>query len=153
MRKQKIYLDTSVISCLFASETPDRQVDTREFWKRVKNNEFEVVLSDVTQQEIDDCPMPKKEQMTNVLLGIAYTKLSESDGSLLLSQQYIERGALPPKCIDDALHLAIATLNSCDIVVSWNFKHLSNDRARSIVTTVNIENGYKPLQILPPFGV
>ena len=37
-----------------------------------------------------------------------------------------QEGALTNKSYDDALHIALATLNNVDVLVSWNFKHIVN---------------------------
>ena len=38
----------------------------------------------------------------------------------------------------------------CDIVLSWNFKHIVNLRAMTAVEAVNIKEGYKAIRILSP---
>jgi hypothetical protein len=63
---------------------------------------------------------------------------------------YFERGGLPPKSKDDALHIAIATTCGCDVILSWNFRHIVNMRAITAVDSVNIHQGYRTLRIMPP---
>ena len=43
-----------------------------------------------------------------------------------LAEEIIRRGILTPKSLDDATHIAAAIVNGCDIIVSWNFKHMVN---------------------------
>lgn len=48
------------------------------------------------------------------------------------------------------LHIALATVNKVDLVVSWNFKHIVHyDKIRKF-NSVNIELGYKPIEIYSP---
>jgi hypothetical protein len=74
----------------------------------------------------------------------------QDDEAESLSALYFEIGGLPPKSKDDALHIAIATVNRCDVILSWNFKHIVNLRAMKAVTVVNLREGYSPIHILSP---
>jgi len=51
-RKQRIYFDTSVISYLYAPDTPEKMADTLRLWEQIQAGEYEVVLSDVVFAEI-----------------------------------------------------------------------------------------------------
>ena len=62
-KKVKIYLDTSVISHLQASDAPERMTDTLRLWEDLKAGIYEVVISDVTIDEINDCSEPKRSFM------------------------------------------------------------------------------------------
>jgi hypothetical protein len=59
-------------------------------------------------------------------------------------------GGLPPKSYNDAAHIAIATVYGCDIVLSWNFRHIVNLRAIKVVEAVNIREGYNVVRIMSP---
>jgi hypothetical protein len=67
-KKLKIYLDTSVISCLQATETPERMADTLCLWKDLEAGIYDVIISDITIDEINDCPEPKRSFMLNELI-------------------------------------------------------------------------------------
>jgi len=51
---------------------------------------------------------------------------------------------------DDALHVAIAILTRQDVLVSWNFKHLVNQRRRAAIDALNISIGLPRIAILSP---
>ncbi|GHT48987.1 hypothetical protein AGMMS49936_11650 [Endomicrobiia bacterium] len=57
---------------------------------------------------------------------------------------------MPQKSKNDASHIAVATVNNCNAIVSWNFKHMVNLRAITAVDATNIKEGYWPLRILSP---
>ena len=48
------------------------------------------------------------------------------------------------------MHIAIASVNDCDIILSWNFKHIVNLRAMTAAENVNFKNRYKNIRILSP---
>jgi hypothetical protein len=101
--------------------------------------------------EIHDCPEPKHTFMLITLAGIDYTLCDANDeAAAKLAEMYVQAGGLPPRSKDDAMHIAYATLAECDIIASWNFKHVTNIRAAKAVEQVNAEQGYKRLEIYSP---
>jgi len=150
MRKLKIYLDTSVISHLDAPDVQDKMNDTLQLWKDIKAGKYNIVISDVTIDEMEDCPEPKLSYLYSKLSEIEYKDVDVNAEALRLSKLYFEVGGLPPKSRVDAIHIAIATVNGCNAILSWNFKHIVNYRAMTAVESVNIKEGYAPLKILSP---
>lgn len=51
------------------------------------------------------------------------------------------------------MHIALTTIAEVDVLVSWNFKHIVHFDKVRMFNAVNIELGYKPLQIYSPRGV
>jgi len=150
MKRLKIYLDTSIISHLDAPDALKEQADTRKLWEDMQAGKYEVVVSDVVIDELEGCPEPKLSYLRSMLGGISYADITRSLEAARLRDLYFEVGGLPPKSRLDALHIAIATANSCNIILSWNFKHIVNYRAMTAVDAVNIKEGYAPLRILSP---
>ncbi len=58
--KLKIYLDTSVISYLAQEDLPEKMESTKNLWEKFKAEKYDLYLSTVTLQELDDCPEPKR---------------------------------------------------------------------------------------------
>jgi len=50
----------------------------------------------------------------------------------------------------DALHVALATVSRCRVVVSWNFKHIVHFDKIPLYNGVNLINGYEALSINTP---
>ena len=46
--------------------------------------------------------------------------------------------------------VALATVADVDIVVSWNFRHVVRFEKIQLFNAVNLELGYKPIQIYSP---
>jgi predicted nucleic acid-binding protein len=150
MKKLRIYLDTSVISHLDAPDVPDKEADTKRLWEDIKAGKYEVVISDLTIVEIEATPEPKLSFMRSMIAEIHGEYVDRNDESTLLSAKYVEFGGLPPKSRNDAVHIAIATVHRCDIVLSWNFRHIVNLRAIKAVDAVNIREGYNIVRIMSP---
>ena len=57
---------------------------------------------------------------------------------------------MPLHSTEDAQHIAIATVVSANVLVSWNFKHIVNlDRIQGY-NSVNIKLGYPIIDIRSP---
>jgi predicted nucleic acid-binding protein len=150
MKKLRIYLDTSVISHLDAPDVPDKEADTQRLWEDIKAGKYEVVISDLTLVEMRNCPEPKRSFMREAITKISSVHVDRSDESQHLSDLYVKIGGLPQRSRDDATHIGIATACGCDIILSWNFRHIVNFRAMKAVDVINIMEGYRLLKILSP---
>lgn len=78
------------------------------------------------------------------------TVLEVSDEVQTLAQRYIAEGVIPPKYLDDALHLAAAVVHEVEVLVSWNFEHLVKLKTRLGVNGVNRLLGYREIEIVSP---
>ncbi|MHA1250875.1 MAG: hypothetical protein ACTSRP_12860 [Candidatus Helarchaeota archaeon] len=52
--------------------------------------------------------------------------------------------------MNDALYIALTSIYSIDILISWNFKHLVKRKTRIGVNLINLREGYKAIEILSP---
>lgn len=76
-----------------------------------------------------------------------------NDEASRLAEEYVRQGALSPRMIADAQHIAVATVAQVDVLVSWNFKHIVNlDRIHKY-NSVNLREGYALLEIRSPLEV
>lgn len=154
-RRFKIYLDTSVINFLFADDAPELKVYTVDFFDNfIRTSIYETYISAFVIDEIQQTKdSRKKEALLNVVKDYSIELLPITNSSELeeLAQQYISHGAIPPKKLYDAYHIACSVLHQIDYLVSWNFKHLANVNREKKVIAVNTENNYMyPLRIITP---
>jgi predicted nucleic acid-binding protein len=150
MKKLRLYLDTSVISYLDQQDAPERMAETSLIWEDFKSGAYDIVISDLALIEVNRCAEPKRSFLRQHITEISYEEVATNEEARRLSVLYFERGGLPPKSKDDAMHIAIATVYRCDIILSWNFRHIVNLRAIRAVEAVNIQEGYHVLRIIPP---
>jgi len=72
------------------------------------------------------------------------------DEAVELANKYIEEKVVGQTSYVDCLHIALATINHADFLVSWNFKHIVNvDKIRGY-NSINIRFGYQQLEIRSP---
>lgn len=150
MKKLRIYLDTSVISFLEAEDSPEKRKATTVFWESVKRGEFLVYLSGVVISEISECPEPKRSKLKEHIQEIRYEEIGLTEEIELIAEKYLEEKIIPMKYEDDSYHIASATALNCDVIVSWNFKHMVNLKTIHGISGVNRLMGYKEMEIVTP---
>lgn len=144
---KRIYCDTSVIGGLFDVEFSRH---SRRFMDYVKAGLFNLVLSPVVANEILDENTPSSViEEYNKLLD--FCEIVEVTAEALdLQHAYIIEKIITEKWRDDALHVALATVYSCDYIVSWNFKHIVNFQKIPLYNAVNRLHGFSDIQIYSP---
>lgn len=150
MRKTKLYLDTSVPSFLFADDSPEKREVTIKFWNVLKLGLYDVVISDVLLSEISRSEIPPSQELENKLSEIVLEIVSVNEDVFSLAQKYVDEGIIPQTYRDDALHIALATYNEADALISWNFKHMVKLKTIRGVNGINRMLGLKELEILTP---
>jgi hypothetical protein len=70
--------------------------------------------------------------------------------ALKLGQTYIDENVVGQTSLDDCIHIAVATLNKVDVLVSWNFKHIVNVYRIRGYNSVNLRLGHTPIEIRSP---
>ena len=152
MRKLRLYLDTSVLSTIDAPHIPEKEAITIEFFRMMeeKPDEYEVVVSPVTLDEVRNAPESIRERSVAVLQSINAIELPDRKEADDLAQLYIAAEVLSQKHFNDLLHVAYAVSARCDYVVSWNMRHLVRVWTIDHVNAVNFENHYSSIQIVTP---
>jgi predicted nucleic acid-binding protein len=158
MAKLRIYLDTSIISFLYADDSPEKKEITKEFFDKFLS-EYDVYISRFVILELQNTTNDKlRKKLLSVIkkynLNILEIDEEKQDLVYEFTKIYIDEGIIPEKKLDDAIHIAIATIFDMDILLSWNFRHLANIKKQIDVNRVNSNNGYrKELFIINPMEV
>jgi len=148
MRKLRVYVDTCVFGGAFDREF---QVATRRFFSEVRLGRFHLIVSAVVRDELEEAPEPVSDLFSEMLEWATIAPISED--ALDLQQAYMDACILTPKWADDALHVAMATVADCCLIVSWNFKHIVHFEKIPQYNAVNVKHGYRPLAIYSPLEV
>lgn len=148
VRKIRVYIDTSVLGAVFDDEFKGT---TTAFFEQARDGKFGIVVSALVEDEIADAPQCVRDYYGDVV-GYAET-VTPSRPAILLQQAYLDAGVITPKWMDDALHVATATVAECDMIVSWNFKHIVHYDKKRKYNAVNVLRGYNGIDILTPAEV
>lgn len=141
-----VYADTSTIGGCFDEEFKE--------WSIALFEEFKVggkllMLSDLTMKELELARKEIRDKVNEV--PERYKIITAiNDEVINLAETYITEGALTSKSYNDALHIALATLNNSDVLASWNFKHIVNLNRIRLYNSINLKLGYRILEIRTP---
>ncbi len=144
--KLKLYIDTSVIGGYFDIEF---EKETKMLFESIFNNEFHVIYSTVTEDELINAPEKVKE-LLNSIPDEFKTKIELSEEAVMLGDTYIAENVVGKTSREDCFHIALATIHKADILVSWNFKHIVNIMRIRGYNAVNIKLGYSTIDIRSP---
>jgi len=147
-KKIRAYVDTSVFGGVFDDEF---DVASQRFFSQVKRKEFILVTSAVVYEELKKAPEDVRAFFQEML---PYSEVIEiTQGSLYLRDAYLKAAIVSLKYTNDALHVAMATFAGCDIILSWNFKHIVHFDKIPLYNAVNTLNGYNPISIFSSWEV
>jgi predicted nucleic acid-binding protein len=144
----RVYADTSVFGGAFDEEF---QTASRAFFDQVRSGRFKLITSALVQEEVEPAPSQVRELFNELLDIVDVVEISEA--ALNLKDMYVETGIVTPQWNDDALHVAIATVASCSLIVSWNFKHIVHFEKIPLYNAVNTLKGYGNIGIFSPLEV
>ena len=151
INKPKVYLDTSVVSYLDQTDAPEQMQITRDVWETFKSGKYDIYISDVVIRELSKCSDEKKRKiLLSHLEEIDYKIVDVTKEVFAFAEHIIDFGILKKKSFDDCQHIAAAVISNCDVIISWNFKHIVNyDTIKGIKVLTTME-GYKDILIYSP---
>ena len=153
MRIPKIYLETSVLNFVFADDAPDKRSDTLKLFEEIKNGRYCPFTSIYVTEETDKATEDKRKKMYEVVLDYKIDILQKTNEIKQLADIYVNEGIIPKRYVMDALHIAAATINNIDAIISWNFEHIVKRKTIIMTESVNLRNGYKKVEIYSPAQV
>ena len=116
-----------------------RQAITSEWWANQKVR-YEVYISALVIEEVSAgnpvAAAARLQAVANLPI------LTIDPGAESLAGALLNSGAVPANSIRDALHIAIATLQGSDFLLTWNFKHINNAETRGIIAKVIADYGW-----------
>ena len=148
MRVPRVYVDTSVFGGSFDEEFARA---SERFFEVVRDGRFALVTSGLVEKEMTLAPSHARELFEELAEGAEIVQVA--DETLALRDAYVSFGIISEQSLADALHVALATAADCDLIVSWNFKHIVNFRKIQQYNAVNALQGYGNIAIYSPLEV
>jgi len=143
---QRIYIDTSVIGGMYDTEF---DVFTKIFFDKAFRAEIVLIVSSLLEEELINAPgdvksfylsLPKEQ--------LEFVELTKD--AIALAELYIAEGVVGETSRSDCRHIALATLNNADVLVSWNFRHIVNLKRIRGYNSINLREGLRTLEIRSP---
>jgi len=147
-RSIRVYVDSSVFGGVQDTEFAR---PSQLLFDAVRERKIQPVISALVLRELDLAPQPVIALFQNMLPLAEVVPVGPE--SLALRDAYLRAKIVGPRWSTDALHVAVATVNSCSVIVSWNFKHIVNYRKIPLYNAINRIEGYQDLAIYSPWEV
>ncbi len=144
--RQRIYIDTSVIGGYYDKEFEQA---TKLLFGKVETGEFTRVISDLLEAEIFRAPLHVREHLKKYH-NHQIEKVGLTREATQLAMKFVDENVVGKTSLADCQHIAIATLNKVDVLVSWNFKHIVNLQRIRGYNSVNLKYGYTIIEIRTP---
>ena len=146
MKQQRIYIDTSVVGGFFDNVF---EKETKLLFQCLENKEIIFVVSNLLREELQGAPKRVRNLLDNYS-NDNFETVELTEEAKELADKYIVEKVVGSTSLDDCRHIALATINKVDVLVSWNFKHIVNLTRIRGYNGVNLKNGYQTLEIRNP---
>lgn len=136
--KPKVYIETSVISYLASRPSRDlvvaaRQTITADWWENHRER-FDLFISELVEEEMLRGDPEAAALRFGKVAGIE--SLSPTEEAETLTRILLDKGTVPAGSEEDAAHIAIASAQGMDYLLTWNFKHINNAERKSAIIRV-----------------
>jgi predicted nucleic acid-binding protein len=150
---ETVYIETSIFGYLTARSTKNLIIAgnieiTRDWWE-LRRSAFTLYISQVVLDEVSQGDAEIAAQRLEVARGIPLLKVTEAVENL--AAQFMARSNLPSKASDDAIHIALATVNRLDYLLTWNCKHIANAQIQKKLLEICSAFGYTLPIICTPY--
>ncbi len=149
---ESVYLETTFISYLVSRPSRDllvaaHQQTTHEWWSDRRRN-FECYVSQIVIDEAS-CGTPEEATKRMEIID-AFPVLEVPEAAELLTSAILASGALSPRAVRDAAHIAVAAVHDVGYLLTWNCKHLANAQIIRRISVVCNREGYNMPVICTP---
>jgi len=122
---------------------------TRQLFKRIADGEYDVYFSEINEAELTNAPQQVKA-VKDLIPADCFHYIGVTNEAEALCQHYISEKALGKASENDAYHIALASVNRIDCLISWNFKHIVNYDKIKMFNAINMRFGYPLIDIRSP---
>jgi len=152
MRIPKVYLETTLFNFYF-DKNREAHADTVKLFKEIATGKYEAFTSTYVTDELENAPEEKRIKMMNLITEYNITVLAPNDEAVRVADIYVSEGVIPKKYRTDGLHIALATVNELDMIISMNFQHIVKRKTVKMTGYINTLNGYHAIEIYSPMEV
>ena len=149
----KLYLETTIFNFYFFGKGGKKQQDTLRLFEEINNGKFHIFTSEYVYSEISKDTLLKYRKMKELIDKYVGTILNFDQDVLNLAEIYVKNGIIPAKYITDARHIASASVNELDFVVSFNMGHIVKLKTMIGTGFANLHNGCRQIGLCTPTEV
>lgn len=150
--KEKVYIETSVISYLCARPSRDlvvaaNQEVTREWWEKERPR-YKLFISQLVTAEIRAGDEDAAAKRIKAVKGIEV--LTANHESEDLAGKLMQEATLPSRVGDDIAQLAVAAVYRMDYLLTWNCAHIANPHWLKKIEGIVVNAGFNMPVVCDP---
>ncbi|MDQ1266603.1 MAG: hypothetical protein QG635_1755 [Bacteroidota bacterium] len=150
--KEKVYIETSIISYLTAKPSRDlivaaNQQITHDWWDN-RSAFFDLYSSTLVINEASRGDAGASKRRIDILSNLIIIEFN--DKVIKFAEMIIQKGILPKKVGDDVLHISASIVYGFDYLITWNCKHIANAEIQKQVAKLSNSKGYFMPSICTP---
>ena len=127
--------------------------DAVRLFEDIATGKYEAFTSVFVVKELEEAREEKRNKMLNLIPEYGVTMLADSSEVARIADMYVTEGVIPDRYRMDGLHIAIATVNELDMIISMNFEHIVKRKTIRMTEHINRMNGYNAVEIHSPAEV
>ncbi len=112
---------------------------------------FQLHTSALVEAEVEPAPADVRRLFEELLPIVEVVEISAE--AMTLQRAYLEAAVVSDRWATDALHVALATVAECRVIVSWNFQHIVHFEKIPLYNAVNVVQGHSTIAICSPHQV
>ena len=150
--KPRVYLETSVVSYLTAWRSRDllvaaHQQITRAWWQKHRT-EYDVFVSQIVVGEASEGDPIAAQERLEILKDVPL--LAVRPEAVEFAGVLVQGLPLPANADTDALHIALATIERVNYLLTWNCRHIANATLRKRLESLCRAQGFEAPVICTP---
>jgi predicted nucleic acid-binding protein len=147
-----VYLETSIIGYLASRPSRDlitaaNQQLTRDWWDEHRE-QYDLYVSETVVAECSAGDPQAAQERLDVIGNIPMLDVTEDAENL--ADELVKQILLPQNAEVDALHIAIATVNGINYLLTWNCAHIANAALQPQIEAICRSAGFEPPTICTP---
>ena len=149
---ESVYLETTFISYLVSRPSRDllvaaHQQITYDWWTH-RRQHFDCCISQVVIDEVSAGDSEESRKRLDMLSACHVLEVTED--AELLTRAILASRAIPKRAVRDAAHIAVASVNDINYLLTWNCAHLANAQMIRKIAVVCNREGYNMPVICTP---
>jgi hypothetical protein len=142
---QRVYIETTIPSYLAAWPSRDllqaaRQQITHDWWNKQRQN-YDLCISQTVVDEAAAGDTDAANRRMPFLQDLPLLDLTEAVNDV--AKAIMNSALLPEKATRDALHIAVSSVHSIDILLTWNCRHIANAAIMKELGAIVAKCGYE----------
>lgn len=147
-----VYLETSIIGYLASRPSRDlitaaNQQLTRDWWDEHRER-YDLYVSETVIAECSAGDVQAAQERLDAIGDISVLGVTHDAENL--ATELVKQIPLPKNAEVDALHIAIATVNGINFLLTWNCAHIANAAFQAQIEGICRSAGFEPPTICTP---